>query len=218
MPLNRNRPLLYLITSGATSQQTTSSSSEYSEVLRLTEAAVAAGIDLVQIREKRLNTKVLFELASHAAEITRGTSTQLLVNDRADVAAGAGSDGVHLTTQSLPVAAVRTSFGPELLIGVSTHSAGEAEAARAGGADFIVFGPVFEPLSKPYGSPVGVEALSRVISAVAPLPVVALGGVNLANVGECARAGAAGVAAITLFNDRGGLTDVSREVRARFNR
>lgn len=218
MPLNPNRPLLYLITSGTTSEQTTSSSSEYSEVLKLIEAAVAAGINLVQIREKRLNTRVLFELASHAAEITRGTSTRLLINDRADVAAGAGADGVHLTTQSLPVAAVRTSFGRELLIGVSTHSSGEAEVARSGGADFVVFGPVFEPLSKPYGSPVGVQALNRVASAVGPLPVIALGGIELGNVGECARAGAAGVAAITMFNDDERLADVSREVIARFNR
>ena len=217
MPLNPNRPLLYLITSGATSEQTTSSSSEYSEVLKLTEAAVAAEIDLVQIREKRLNTRVLLELARHAAEITRGTSTRLLINDRADVAAGAGADGVHLTTQSLPVVAVRTSFGPELLIGVSTHSVEEADAARAGGADFVVFGPVFEPLSKPYGPPVGVQALTRVALAVAPLPVIALGGVGLGKVADCARAGAAGVAAITMFTDRDGLTDVAREVRARFN-
>ncbi|HKO43273.1 MAG TPA: thiamine phosphate synthase [Pyrinomonadaceae bacterium] len=218
MPLNPNRPLLYLITSGATNEQTTSSSSEYSEVLRLTTAAVAAGIDLVQIREKKLNTRVLFELATHAAEITRGTSTQLLINDRADVAAGAGADGVHLTTQSLPVAAVRESFGPELLIGVSTHDAGEAEAARAGGADFVVFGPVFEPLSKPYGAPVGVQALTRVASTVDPLPVIALGGVDLGNVVQCASAGAAGVAAITMFNNPDRLTDVVREVRARFHR
>jgi len=218
MPLNPNRPLLYLITSGATSEQTTSSSNEYSDVLKLTEAAVAAGIDLVQIREKRLNTRVLFELASRAAEITRGTSTQLLINDRSDVAAGAGADGVHLTAQSLPVAAVRTSYGPELLIGVSTHSAEEADTARAGGADFVVFGPVFEPLSKPYGKPVGVLALTRVASAVAPLPVIALGGLDVGKIKECARAGAAGVAAITMFNDREGLKDVGREVRARFNR
>ena len=218
MPLNPNRPLLYLITSGATSQQTTSSSSEYSEVLRLTEAAVAAGIDLVQIREKKLNTRVLFELASHAAEITRGTSTQLLINDRADVATGAGADGVHLTTKSLPVTVVRTSFGPELLIGVSTHGGEEAEAAKAGGADFVVFGPVFEPISKPFGSLVGVQALSRVSSALAPLPVIALGGVDLGNIVECARAGAAGVAAITMFNNRERLTYVGREVRARFKR
>ncbi len=80
-----------------------------------------------------------------------------------------------------------------------------------------MFGPVFEPLSKPYGTPGGVQALTRVASAVAPLPVLALGGVDLGNVAECVRAGAAGVAAITMFNNRDGLTDVAREVRARFN-
>ena len=217
MPLKPNRPLLYLITSGATSEQTTSSSSEYSEVLRFTEAAVTAGIDLVQIREKKLNVRVLFELARQAAEITRGTPTQLLINDRADVAAGAGAHGVHLTTRSIPVAAVRTSFGPELLIGVSTHCVEEAEQAKAGGADFVVFGPVFEPLSKTHGTPVGIEALTRVASALTPLPVIALGGIALGNVAECARAGAAGVAAITMFNDRRRLMDVVREVRTRFS-
>ncbi len=217
MPLNPNRPLLYLITSGATSEQTTSSSNEYIQVLKLTEAAVAAGIDLIQIREKNLTTRVLFELASQAAQRTRGTPTQLIINDRADVAASVGADGVHLTTQSLPVAPVRASFGPELLIGASTHSVEEAETAKQAGADFIVFGPVFNTLSKPtYGNPVGIEALSHVTSAVAPLPVLALGGVDLDNVAECARVGASGVAAITMFDDVARLVDIAREVRGRF--
>lgn len=217
MPLNPNRPLLYLITRGATSERTTSSSNEYKQVLKLAEAAVAAEIDLVQIREKNLTTRVLFELATHATQITRGTKTQLLINDRADVAASVAADGVHLTTQSLPVRIVRASFGPELLIGVSTHSIEEAEAAKEGGADFIVFGPVFHTLSKPaYGNPVGIEALAGVISHVAPLPVLALGGVNLDNAGRCSNVGAAGVAAITMFDEPDRLVDIAREVRARF--
>ena len=219
MPLNPNRPLLYLITSGATSEQTTSSSNEYAEVLKIIDTAVAAGIDIVQLREKNLTTRVLFELADQAAEITRGTPTQLLINDRSDVAVAVGADGVHLTTQSIPIAAVRAAFGPELLIGVSTHSFEEAESAKTNGADFIVFGPVFETLSKQsYGKPVGVEALGQVISAVAPLPVIALGGIDRDNVAECARAGVAGVAAIRLFNEPHTLNQVTREVRARFER
>jgi thiamine-phosphate pyrophosphorylase len=124
---------------------------------------------------------------------------------------------VHLTTQSLPVSVVRASFGRELLIGVSTHSIQEAKAAKDGGADFIVFGPVFQPLSKPtYSSPVGIEALAGVISHVAPLPVLALGGVDLDNAGKCANVGAAGVAAITMFDEPDRLVDIAREVRARF--
>ena len=219
MPLNPNRPLLYLITSGATNEQTTSSSNEYAEVLRLIEAAVAAGIDLVQLREKNLTTRVLFELGNDAAKITRETSTQLLINDRSDVAAGVDADGVHLTTQSIPIAAVRAAFGSELLIGVSTHSFEEAELAKTDGADFIVFGPVFDTLSKlTYGTPVGVEALAQVTSGVAPLPVIALGGIDLDKVAEVGRAGVAGVAAITMFDEPHTLKQVTREVRARFNR
>ena len=219
MPLKPNRPLLYLITSGATGQQTTSSSNDYAEVLRLIEAAVAAEINLIQIREKDLPTRVLFELAGEAANLTHGTTTQLLINDRADVATAVGADGVHLSSQSVPVSAVRTAFGSELLIGVSTHSLEDAIDAKTAGADFIVFGPVFNTLSKPsYGKPAGVGALETVASAVSPFPVLALGGIGVDNVAGCARAGAAGVAAITMFGDYANLSERAREVRARFNR
>jgi thiamine-phosphate pyrophosphorylase len=219
MPLSPNRPLLYLITSGATSEQTTSSSKQYAQLLQLTQAAVAAGIDLLQIREKKLSTRMLFELATKAAALTRGTATRLLINDRPDVAAAAGAHGVHLTTRSVPVDAVRASFGPDLLIGASTHSVDEAKAAKSIGADFIVFGPVFNTLSKrTYGDPDGVDALARVVAAVSPLPVIALGGVELNKVADCARAGAAGVAAITMFSDPLGLNKIAKEIRARFTR
>jgi thiamine-phosphate pyrophosphorylase len=86
---------------------------------------------------------VLYELVLRAAKITRGSDTRLLVNDRADIARAAGADGVHLTSQSLPANVVRKMFGPEFVIGVSTHSFEEARAAQAAGADFVVFGPVF---------------------------------------------------------------------------
>ena len=112
------------------------------------QAAVAARIDLVQIREKNLSASVLCQIATSAAGITKGSATQLLINDRSDIAAAAGADGVHLTSLSLPTAVVRKSFGEEFLIGVSTHSLDEAKLARRGGADFVVFGPVFETASK----------------------------------------------------------------------
>jgi thiamine monophosphate synthase len=92
------KPILYLITRGATAEATTSASKEFHWVLDQISAAVAAGVQLIQLREKRLTAHVLFELTARAAEITRRTSTRLLVNDRADIAAGAGADGVHLTT------------------------------------------------------------------------------------------------------------------------
>lgn len=145
---------------------------------------------------------MLYELASHAVELTLGSATRLLVNDRADIACAAEADGVHLTTRSLAADTVRHNFGREFLVGVSTHSLGEARAAREGGADFVVFGPVFETASKPiYGAPVGLAGLNAVASELSPFPVIALGGVTVDNAGVCLRAGASGVAGISLFKD-----------------
>jgi thiamine-phosphate pyrophosphorylase len=217
MSLKPNKPLLYLITSGATTPQTTSSTEEFSRILKLIESAVDAQIDLVQIREKRLTTRVLFELASRAASITRGTGTQLLINDRADVASAAGADGVHLTTQSVPADVVRSAFGQDVVIGVSTHSLDEAVDASQRGADFIVFGPVFDTVSKrSYGEPLGIDALAEAVSTLPDLPVIALGGIDLHSVGDCARAGAAGVGAIRMFDDPARLSDIAKEVRSKF--
>ncbi len=200
-------PIIYPITSGKTSPQTTPDDPQFSEILRLVRAAVDADVPLVQIREKSLHARVLYELVARAAQITRGSKTRLLVNDRSDIARAAGADGVHLTTQSLPVEVVRNIFGAEFLIGVSTHSLDEARAARAGGADFVVFGPVFETESKrAYGEPQGLDKLAEVTRALGEFPVVAIGGITLDNVDECFQAGARGIAAIRLLNDTENLT------------
>lgn len=206
---------MYLITSGETNAQTTPATEDFSNVLRLVEAAVSAKIDLIQIREKQLSAKVLYQLSSRAAAITRGSATKLLVNDRSDIAAACGADGVHLTSSSLPPEVVRLAFGAEFLIGVSTHSSAEATFARGGGADFVVFGPVFAtPSKRQYGEPVGLTELRKVTSALAPFPVLALGGVTTENVADCYEAGAAGVAAITMLSDRLQLERVVDGIRA----
>jgi thiamine-phosphate pyrophosphorylase len=138
----------------------------------------------------------------------------VLVNDRADIAAGAGADGVHLTTLSLEAAVVRQAFGERLLIGSSTHSVEEARRARDAGADFIVFGPVFEsPAKKKYGPPVGLQALSGVARELAPFPVIALGGISIKNAAECLCAGASGIAGISLFSEPAGLANVASVIR-----
>jgi thiamine-phosphate pyrophosphorylase len=217
MPLKPQTPLLYLITSGTTTAQTTPSSKDYSQVLELIEAAVTAGIDLVQIREKTLTARVLFELTKQAAQIVAASDTRVLINDRADIAYSAGAHGVHLTTSSLEANVVRQAFGADFLIGVSTHSLPEATAARDACADLVVFGPVFETASKQiYGEPVGVEALREAASLLAPFPVIALGGVAIDNVAECFRAGAAGIAAIRLFSDKAKLRSVANQIRGLF--
>jgi thiamine-phosphate pyrophosphorylase len=218
MALKLQTPLLYLITNGTTTAQTTPASKDFSQILELIESAVAARITLVQIREKSLTARVLFELAKRGAQIVQDSDTRILINDRADIAYSAGAHGVHLATTSLDTSAVREAFGADFLIGVSTHSLVEATAARDGGADFVVFGPVFPTASKQtYGEPVGLDALREAASVLAPFPVIALGGVATENISDCFRAGAAGVAAIRLFSDKTKLTEVSKRIHDLFN-
>ena len=201
MPLQAPHPILYAITSGATTSSTTHNDDEFTRVLNLVHAAVTAQVSLVQIREKMLSTRVLYELVVQAVAMTRESSTRLLVNDRFDVARAAGADGVHLTTTSLPAPVVRAACGPGFLTGVSTHSLDEARSAREGGADFVVFGPVFETESKRgFGPPQGLDKLRVVTKELQGFPVLAIGGVTLNNAGSCYAAGAAGIAGIRLFD------------------
>jgi len=193
---------LYPITGGKTTPQTTPDDPQFSAILELVRAAVNAEVPLFQIREKSLPGRVLYELVVRAVSITQGSGTRLLVNDRSDIARAAGADGVHLTTHSLPTAVVRSAFGPEFLIGVSSHSVEEAQAARDGGADFVLFGPVFETESKRvFGPPQGLDKLREVTRQLNEFPVFAIGGITLDNIAACLEAGAAGIAAIRLFDD-----------------
>jgi len=213
MLLDLPSPISYLITSGETTSKTTPNSPEFSTILRLVEAAVASNISLVQLREKNLSTRVLYDLTWNAVAITRNSSTRLLVNDRFDVAMGTHADGVHLTSQSMSPDVVRRSCGPEFLIGASTHLLSEARLARDRGADFVVFGPVFETASKQaFGSPQGLVKLREVSSALSGFPVIAIGGVKVDNVRECFQSGASGVAAISLFSHAAKLKSVVDEI------
>lgn len=166
----------------------------------MTRALVAAEVALFQIREKSLPARVLYDLTRRAVEITGDSKTRLLVNDRFDVARAAGADGVHLTSQSLPVSVVREICGAEFLIGVSTHSVAEAHAARAAGADFVVFGPIFDTESKrAFGPPQGLDKLRLLTRELGEFPVIAIGGVTEENSAACLTAGASGIAGISMF-------------------
>jgi thiamine-phosphate pyrophosphorylase len=215
MPLEtETAPLVYLITPGETTTGTTPTSADFVRLLAAVRAAAAAGVDLVQLREKLLPARVLYELAARSSEIVRGTRTRLLVNDRADIARAAGADGVQLTARSLDAATVRRVFGPDFLIGVSTHTIDEAREARDGGADFALFGPVFDtPSKRAYGPPVGLEGLGEVARALAPFPVLAVGGVTRANFAATLGARARGVAAIRLFGEPHELREVVDEIK-----
>ena len=209
MPIKFHQPITYLITAGTTPRADTPTTEEFAYTLTLVERGVAAGVTLIQLREKDLSARALYQLTLRAAQITRGSATHLLVNDRSDIARAAGADGVHLTAQSLDAAVVRSTYGKDFLIGVSTHSLAEAQAARAGGADFATFGPVFDtPSKRAYGQPLGTTTLAEAARLVAPFPFLALGGVTLENAREVFWAGAQGIAAIRLFGDAQNLNEV----------
>lgn len=183
-------------------------------------ALAAAGVDGVQIREKDLDDRPLLALTRAAREILPA-GTALLVNGRLDVALAAGADGAHLPVDGVPLAALkawRERFGPGgsgVLLGCSTHSEEEVERAVRDGADYVTFGPVYATPSKArYGPPVGLERLARAVQS--GIPVYALGGVTLARFGEVAAAGAAGVAAIRLFQTPSSLPEIVRSARAGF--
>jgi thiamine-phosphate pyrophosphorylase len=159
-------------------------------------ATAAAGVDAVQLREKDLGAARLLELAGRMLEVLPVT-VALLVNGRLDIALACGAAGVHLPSRGVPIARARRGF-PQLVIGASTHHLGEVAAARDAGADYVTFGPVFAPTSKPSPlAPVGVEGLAR--ATALGIPVLALGGVTLERLAAIAAAGAAGVAAIGAF-------------------
>jgi thiamine-phosphate pyrophosphorylase len=141
-------------------------------------AAAPRGAVAVQLREKDLPARELYELARRLREVCKSAGALLLVNDRVDVAMAVGADGVHLPFDSIGVSMARRLLGPEKLIGVSTHSPPDVANAAREGADFAVFGPVFDPLSKPATGPAwGASGLMAACAAGA-IPVYALGGIT----------------------------------------
>jgi len=165
--------------------------------------AIEAGTDWVQIRERDLPARELFALARGAVAAAKGAA-RVVVNDRLDVALAVGAAGVHLGGESLPAAEVvrwcRSGNAPAgFLVGVSCHSIETVREAEAAAASYVFFGPIFATPSKAaFGPPQGLARLAEVCRSVR-IPAIAIGGVNETNGAECLRAGAAGMAAIRMF-------------------
>ena len=179
---------LYLVTDRAIARR---------PLAEVVEECLDAGLRAVQLRKKDLAVRDLLGLAVLLGEVTRRRGARLLINDRADVALAVGADGVQRTHVSLPVEALRRIAPAPFLIGASAHSEDEARQAAAEGADFVVFGPVYDtPSKRQYGQPQGLAALRQVVMAV-DRPVIAIGGITPERVREVLAAGAVGVAVIS---------------------
>ncbi len=176
------------------------------------DALARARVDAVQIREKELSDRQLYELVSLAVERAAGR-VRVIVNGRADVALAAGAGGVHLPAEGAPLEAVRRLVGRGMLVGRSTHSLAEIDRARDEGADYVYYGPVF---ATPGKRAVGVEALGS--AARRGVPVIALGGIRIDRLRAVAEAGAAGVAAIRMFADPDRLGDLAATAEGLFPR
>jgi thiamine-phosphate pyrophosphorylase len=168
------------------------------QTLSLEEAvaqAVEGGADLVQLREKDLPAAEILALAEKLRAAIRGRAL-FLVNDRLDVALACAADGVHLPERGLSVAAARRLGGEEFVIGRSVHSVAEAVRAQEEGADYVQVGTIFASRSHPGQAPAGLGLLEAVAAAVR-IPILAVGGITAANVGEAMAAGASGAAVIS---------------------
>lgn len=155
--------------------------------------------DWIQLREKDLPARDLLNLAERVISACASRRVPVLINTRLDVALACGAAGVHLPSNSLSPRAIRAITPPGFLISVSCHTLDEVRRAEAEGSDLVVFGPVFPTPGK--GPPVGTAMLRQAAESVR-IPLLALGGINAANSDECLTAGAAGIAAISYFQQR----------------
>ena len=175
---------------------------------------LGAGLRAVQLREKDLGAADLAALGRRLRDATHAAAARLVVNDRVDVALAVGADAVQRTSTSLSIGDIRAVAGQRLRIGASVHSLAEALDAERAGADWIVFGPIFDtPSKRRFGAPQGLAAL-RSVTAQVRLPVVAIGGMTPERVPDVLAAGATGVAVISAILSADSPGKVTREFLA----
>jgi thiamine-phosphate pyrophosphorylase len=185
---------LYLVCPPISDRSTTDpatpdASSHEAALTSLLRGAIAGGVDVVQLREKRLPDEELVAVATAARALCEQLGALFVVNDRPHLAREVGADGVHVGQEDMPVEEVRELVGPEMLIGLSTHAPGEIDAVDAGLVDYIGVGPVHATPTKPGRPAVGLE-LVRHAAAHASVPFFAIGGIDAANASAAIDAGA----------------------------
>ncbi|MEF9476199.1 MAG: thiamine phosphate synthase [Candidatus Mariimomonas ferrooxydans] len=171
---------LYLIT------DRTISGLSHSEIAR---QAVTAGVRTIQLREKNMSGRDLYQEAVFLRSLTLRHRATLIINDYVDIALAVNADGIHLGQDDMPVKEARKILGESKIIGISTHSLKQALRARKAGADYIGFGPIFHTATKNAGVPKGINSLTEIKRHI-KIPVVAVGGINIENAPDVLKAGA----------------------------
>jgi thiamine-phosphate pyrophosphorylase len=182
------------------------------DLLWVLEQALEGGVRAIQLREKDLEGKELFQLAQKTRALCNRYGALLFINDRIDVALAVDADGVQLGNASIPVKAARDLLGREKFVGASTHSLAEGKAAEGNGADLILFGPLyFTPSKAAYGAPQGLTALKEVVEKIS-LPVYAIGGVKPENIADAKQTGIRGVALISAIISAADPKEATQEI------
>lgn len=172
---------------------------------------LAAGVRLVQLREKDLDSRRHYELAVEFRRRTSAAGALLIINDRLDIALAADADGVHLGQDDLPLKAARR-LAPELITGASTHSLEEALAAQAAGVSYVNLGPIFATQTKEGVTPLGPEMIDRIVPHIR-IPWTAMGGITADNIGQVVSRGARHPAVITAVTAAPDPTAAARKLR-----
>ena len=178
----------------------------------LLERVLTAGLLTVQLRERDLSARELVTLAREVQAVMASSKSQLLINDRVDVALALEGVGVHLRSNSLPLPVARQMLGAQRLLGISVHAVEEAVQAEAAGADYIVLGPIYEtPSKQTFGPPLGIHTLEEACTLVR-IPIIGIGGVTAARAREMRGAGAFGAAVITAILGADDVESAMREL------
>lgn len=165
--------------------------------LEVAEAALIGGATVIQLRDKDASTRTLIEEGLALRELTRAYNALLIVNDRVDVALAVDADGAHVGQDDMPGELARKLLGPDRILGISAGNMDEAMAAVAAGADYLGVGPIYVTRGKAdAGQPTGTALLREIVGRYST-PLVAIGGITVANAKEIIQAGAAGIAVIT---------------------
>jgi len=178
----------------------------------LLQRVLTAAAPAIQLRERDLSARELVTLAREVQAVMASRRSQLLINDRIDVALALEGVGVHLRSNSLPVSVARQLLGARRLLGVSVHTVEEVLSAQSQGADYVILGPIYETPSKQmFGPPLGIHTLEKACRLVR-VPIIGIGGVTAARAREMRRAGAFGVAVITAILGAADVESATREL------
>lgn len=181
----------------------------------IAEAAVKAGVSIIQLRDKNASSRKLFDYAAQLREITKKADVLLIINDRIDIALAVEADGVHLGQDDLTLKEAKRILGNDYIIGISATCFDEAVVAARDGADYIGLGPIYPTPSKDDATdPIGIEGLISVRKVI-DIPIVAIGGITADNIVEVVRAGADGIAVISAVASAPNMVEAATELNSK---